>query len=81
VSCRHCHSKAYTDALEGMTGKIGRELIFIWTYQSELDNLGEAVEGEKARRTRAREDYQAKLAKARQTISDVNDFHDDINER
>ncbi len=71
-------SKAYTDALEGMMGKIGRELIFIRTYQRELNNLGEAVESEKARRTRAREDYQAKLAKARQMISDVNDFHGDI---
>ncbi|KAN0113531.1 hypothetical protein V8E52_007595 [Russula decolorans] len=52
-------SKAYTDALEGMMGKIGRELIFIRT------------------RTRAREDYQTKLAKARRTISDMNDFHGD----
>ena len=59
-------------------GKIGRELIFIRTYQRELDKLGEAVEGEKARRTKAREDYRAKLAEARQTISDVNDFHGDI---
>lgn len=28
-------------------GKIGRELIFVRTYQMELDNLGEAVEGDK----------------------------------
>jgi len=59
-------------------GKIGRELIFLRTYQRELDNLGEAVEGEKVRGTRVREDYQVKLANVRQTISDVNDFHSDI---
>ncbi|KAF8483854.1 hypothetical protein DFH94DRAFT_792531 [Russula ochroleuca] len=71
-------SKAHIDALEGMMGKIGRELIFLRTYQRELDNLGEAVEGEKVRGTRVREDYQVKLANVRQTISDVNDFHSDI---
>ena len=71
-------SKAYTDALEGMMRNIEREFTYIEIYERELDHLGEAVEGEKARRTRAREEYQTKLARARQTISDLNDFHGDI---
>jgi hypothetical protein len=50
----------------------------ITTYESELDYLGEVVEGEEARTTRAREYFQAKLANARQMISDVNDFHGQI---
>jgi hypothetical protein len=71
-------SQAYNDALEGMMVKIWNESIFVGIYQRELDNLGEAVKGETSRRTRARKDYQAKLADAIQMISDVNDFHSDI---
>ena len=71
-------SKAYVNALEGIMGIIGRELTIIEMYQRELNNFGEAVEGEKARRTRAREDCQRNFANARRTISDMNDFHSDI---
>ncbi|KAH7887979.1 hypothetical protein F5I97DRAFT_1936007 [Phlebopus sp. FC_14] len=60
-------SKAYTDALEAMMVKIGRELIFVDTYKRELDALGEAAEGK-----------DAGLAKAKQTIEDVNEFHGEI---
>lgn len=68
-------SKAYTNTLEGMMVEIGCELIFVRMHQRELDNLGEAIEGRKARRTRVQEDYQAS---ARQKMLDVNDFHGDI---
>jgi hypothetical protein len=71
-------SKAYADALEDMMGKIGREVIFVETYKRELDKLGEAVEGEKARVAAARQEFQGKLAKAEQTIADVNEFHGEI---
>ena len=71
-------SKAYTDALVSMVGRIESELILSGTYQDELDYLGRVVEGEAARRTRARQGYQRKLAEAKQAISDVNDFYGDI---
>ncbi|KAI0290586.1 hypothetical protein BC826DRAFT_1092484 [Russula brevipes] len=71
-------SKAYNDALEGMMDKIRGQLILITTYENDLNYFGEAVEGEGAKKTRAREVYQAKLVTAKKTIADVNDFHSDI---
>lgn len=49
-------AKAY-EAIEGMTGKTGYELVFVETYQRELDHFWEAAEGGKARRTKVRESY------------------------
>ncbi|KAH7887130.1 hypothetical protein F5I97DRAFT_1936641 [Phlebopus sp. FC_14] len=71
-------SKAYPDALEEMMGRIGRELIFVDTYKTELAKLGEAVEGENARVTAARNKFQDKLANAEQMIAEVYKFHGEI---
>ena len=59
-------------------GRIGDELSFVETYEMELNRLGVFIMGEDPMITRARADYQVKLAKANQTISDLNDFHDYI---
>ena len=67
--------KGYTNAVDVMMEKIEDQHVLIETYQRELDRVGEAVEGEKDTRTRAREICKANIARAEQTISDIDDFH------
>jgi hypothetical protein len=71
-------SKAYTDALEAMMTKIGRGVIFADTYKGEIEELGEAAEGEDAGVADARQELQGKLAKTEKMIKDVYKFHGDI---
>jgi hypothetical protein len=73
-------SKAYTNALENMMAKIGHDLIFVDTYKRQLEALGEVAEGEDIRITAARRDLQGMLAKAKETIVDINEFHGEIAE-
>ncbi|KAH8115251.1 hypothetical protein DFH11DRAFT_1688466 [Phellopilus nigrolimitatus] len=68
-------SKAFSDALEDMMAKIGRELIFINHYKRELAALGE---DEDATVAKAREKFQRKLANAGETIVAIDAFYDGI---
>lgn len=62
-------------------GKIGEELALVDVYEREFAGLQEAVEGGGDMIARAREEYKAKLVKAKKRISDMNDFHSDITKR
>ncbi|KZT05709.1 uncharacterized protein LAESUDRAFT_726637 [Laetiporus sulphureus 93-53] len=69
---------AYTDAINRMMSTIGHELLSIKTWDEELERLGAVVEGEALKKTRAREDYEDLVAKARRRIEDVNEIHDEV---
>ena len=69
-------SKAYSDAIEDMMAKIGREFILVDLYKRELAALGEAVED--ATVAEARQELEGKLAKVEKTIAAVDVFHGDI---
>ncbi|KAG8692458.1 hypothetical protein FRC08_009765 [Ceratobasidium sp. 394] len=69
---------AYTNATKRMTNTIGDQLRSIKVWEAELEKLGPVVEGEAAKRTRARDEYQDLVKKATRKIEDANEIHDEV---
>ncbi|KAL5490711.1 hypothetical protein ACEPAI_5545 [Sanghuangporus weigelae] len=74
----HLGSKAFQNALEAIMDKIGHDDLMIDIYKDELEGLGEAIEGEDAKTTTNRKEFEDRLAKAEASKASVYEFHDNV---
>ncbi|KAG8740173.1 hypothetical protein FRC10_004699, partial [Ceratobasidium sp. 414] len=70
--------KAYQNVLRSMMDKIGCEALMAEYYKNELEDIGEAVEGEGATIADTREEFRGKLAKAEKVMGTLSEFHREI---
>ncbi|KZP24239.1 hypothetical protein FIBSPDRAFT_736125 [Athelia psychrophila] len=71
-------NKAYGDSVKAMMGTIDDLFIYIDTWNDILESLGEHVEGEDSKITKRRQEYVNLVAKATDTIEQVNVLHDEV---
>ncbi|KAL4068225.1 hypothetical protein V8B97DRAFT_2059888 [Scleroderma yunnanense] len=69
---------SYSDALEAMMGKIGRELVFVDQCKNVLAELGEAVEGEDTTVADACQRFEGQLTKVEKITTAVDKFRGEI---
>jgi hypothetical protein len=74
----HLGSRAFQKVLEAIMDKISHEDLMIDIYKDELEDLGEAVEGEEAKTTTNRKEFKDGLAKAEASKASVYEFHGNI---
>jgi len=74
----HLGSRAFQNALKAIMSKIFCEDITIAFNKGELEGLGEAVEGEDAKKTTKRQAVGVKLARAEESKARMYKFHDNI---
>ncbi|KAG8859821.1 hypothetical protein FRC20_011778 [Serendipita sp. 405] len=68
----------YNSALKSMMDAIDDQGDFIKVWKSVLRRLGDRQEGESAKMTAKRDEHLALVQKARETIDEINHFHDEI---
>ncbi|KZP22711.1 hypothetical protein FIBSPDRAFT_471046 [Athelia psychrophila] len=71
-------TNAYTDVINRMMSTIGRELLFIKTWNEAIERFGPVVEGEARKKTYARKDYADLVERAKRRIEDANEIHDEV---
>ncbi|KAF8342912.1 uncharacterized protein EI90DRAFT_804213 [Cantharellus anzutake] len=74
----HLGNRAFQNALETIMDKIGHEDIMIDSYKDELEGLGEAVEGEDAKTTTSRKEFEDRLAKAEASKASGYEFYGNV---
>lgn len=74
----HLGSRAFQNALEAITAKIGHEDLMIDICNDKLEDLGQAVEGEDAKTATKRKEFEDSLAKAKASKESVYEFHGNV---